>query len=117
MAQLLQLNDTTIKIPNNFQIEKYNITKAERTADGTMHMDLIAKKRKFLFNYTVLSGSEYDKIIDIIDSTDMFFTIDYVENDVAKSATVYTGAIHSTQFRTDSGAWYWKDVAFDLIER
>lgn len=116
MAQLLTLNGTTIKKPNNFGIEKYNLTKAGRTADGTMHLELIAKKRKFTLSYEVLRGTELEVILGIIDGTSVFFTLTYVENNVTKTATVYSGAIKSTQFRTD-GPWYWKDVTFDLIEQ
>jgi len=117
MAQLLTLGGSTIKKPNDFQIEKYYLSKAGRTADGLMHLDKIASKRKFLFKYDVIKGSLMDEILDIIYGDDVFFTLTYIENDVTKSATVYVGAIKSTQFRTDSGAWYYKDFNFDLIEQ
>ena len=117
MAQILQLDGTIIKKPTSFNIEKYNITKAERTSDGTMHMDFIAKKRKFLFKYDSLKGNDLETILDIIDGTNMFFDLEYIENDVNKSATVYVGDIKSEQFRTDTGAWYWTNVSFDLIEQ
>ena len=48
MAQLITLGGTTIKKPNDFQLEEYNITKAGRTADATMQLDFIADKIKFL---------------------------------------------------------------------
>ena len=117
MAQTVKLSGVTIKTPSDFSFEYYNITKAERTADGTMHMDLIAKKRKYLFNYTVLSASELETITDIINGTNMFFTLTYYDNNVLQTATVYTGAIHKTAFRSDTGAWYFRDVSFDLIEQ
>ena len=116
-AQLITLGGVTIKKPNSFDLEEYNITKAGRTADATMQMDYIAAKIKYLIKYDVLSGAEYDKIRAIIRTSTMFFTIAYKDNDVVKSATVYVGAIKRTQFRTDAGAWYWKNVEFDLIEQ
>ena len=118
MSQNIKLNGITIKQPNvdDFSIEKYNLTKAGRTSNGDMQMDLIAKKRKFTFKYEVLSGTELNTILNILDGNNVFITLSYVENNVSKSATVYAGAIKATQFRTD-GVWYWKDVAFDLIER
>ena len=117
MAQLLTISGITIKKPNDFQIEKYFLSSAGRTADGLMHIEKIASKRKFLFKYEVIKGSLMDEILDIIYGDDVFFTLTYIENDVAKSASVYVGAIKSTQFRTDSGAYYYKNFEFDLIEQ
>ena len=116
MAQVLKLGGVTIKQPTSFDIEEYNLTKAGRTTDGLMHLDFIAKKYKFLFSYDVLAGNDLTTIRNIISGANMFFLIEYKENNVNKSATVYVGAIHKRQFRTD-GVWYWKDVAFDLIEQ
>jgi len=117
MAQLITLSGTTVKTPTEFIIEEYNLSKSGRTADGKMHMDYIAAKNKFLLRYAVLSQSEYDTLRAIIRTSTMFFPITYKDNDVIYSKTVYVGAIHRTQFRTDTGAWYWKDVKFDLIEQ
>ena len=50
MSQKLKINCTTIKTPNKFDYEAYNLTKSGRVASGEMTMDLIAKKRKFLLN-------------------------------------------------------------------
>ena len=113
---IVKINGTTIKTPHSLDIEKYKLTKASRVASGKMHMDLIAKKRKFNFEYEVLKGSELDKIVDILDSSAIFFTLEYQENGVTKTATVYAGAIHASKFRTNSG-WYWKKVRFSLIEQ
>ena len=117
MAQELKINGTTIKTPNKFDYEAYNLTKSGRVASGEMTMDLVAKKRKFLLNYTVISGKNLAVILGLIDTSSMFFTLTYKDNDVSKSAVCYVGAIKKTQFRTDSGAWYYKDCQFDLIEK
>jgi hypothetical protein len=112
----IKLGGKSIKQPFPFTIERYNITKAGRVASGLMTLDLVAKKRKFLFRYSSISGSDMNTILSVIDTNDMFFTISYEENGVAKSATVYAGHIPSELVRSGS-EWYWKDVNFDLIER
>jgi hypothetical protein len=111
-----KLAGTQIKNPTNFSIEQYNLTKSGRTANGTMTMDIIAKKLKFLFEYSVLSGPDLKVIYDIVFGDEPFFTFEWEENGEAKSCMVYAGAIHYNEFRTD-GIWYWKDVKFDLIEQ
>ena len=111
-----KINGTEIKSPTEFHIERYNLTKAGRVANGTMVMDLIAKKSKFLFRYAVISGPEMQKILNLIDTSVMFFVLTYEENGVEKHATCYAGHIPTQRFRTD-GVWYWKNMNFDLIER
>lgn len=116
MADVLKLNTTTIKKPKSFRISKYNLTKSGRVASGKMVMDLIAKKRKFELSYDVISGTDWNTILNIIDSQTMFFTLTYTENNAEKTATVYVGEISADKFRTD-GVWYWKNVTFNLIEQ
>jgi hypothetical protein len=116
MASLLKLGGTTIRKPKTFEIERYNITKSGRLASGKMVMDLIAKKRKFQFAYDVIDSINYDKILAVIDSDNMFFGIEYEENNVIKTAMVYVGSIKSKKFR-EGNIWYWKDFNFNLIEQ
>ncbi len=116
MSTVFKLNGTTIKRPNHFRIERYNLTKAGRVASGLMIMDLIAKKRKFIFRYTTISSTDLNIILNVIDGDAMFFDVSYVENGVTKNASCYSGHIPTNLFRTGN-VWYWTDVNFDLIER
>lgn len=113
---MYKLNNTKIKTPPDFEIEHYNITKADRNAEGDMIMELVAKKRKFILSYPVLSAKELGEILGEIDTANVFFTFEYPDNGQVKTATVYTGPIRRRRFRTDQG-WYWRDVTFNLIER
>ena len=113
----LYIDNVRIKTPHEFRISRFNLTKAGRVASGQMVMDLIAKKRKFEFTYNILSGKEFEDILALIDANKMFFVLTYTENDIIKTATVYTGSITQDKFRSDTGAWYWKNVSFDLIEQ
>lgn len=116
MSLLLKLGGVPIKKPMEFTIERYNVTDSGRVASGLMTMDLVAKKRKFLFGYPAIDGDDMDAILDIIDTTSMFFPIQYSENGVTKNATVYAGHIPSKLYRSD-GLWTWTDFNFDLIEQ
>jgi hypothetical protein len=114
----LKLNGVVIKRPSDFKISRYDITKANRLADGLMSMELVAKKRKFFCTWQGITAKDLNVILDILwESTDMFFELSYVENNVAKLATVYKGEIPTTLYRSDDGDWVWKDVTIDLIER
>jgi len=116
MAQLLKVNNTTIRNPQDFTIEKYDITKAGRVANGAMTLELVAKKRKFLLRWEVISGTDLAAIHAQIDTNVMFFTFSYRENGATYTAVCYSGAKHAKQFRPE-GVWYWTDVSFDFIEQ
>lgn len=113
------VNGIAIKNPSKFKIERYNITNMERLADATMVGDLIAKKRKFYFTYDAISGDELDNILEAIwDSTTLFFPLEYLENGVSKTATVYVGSIPTELHRAGRTTnWVWKNVTFNLIEK
>lgn len=113
---MFTINGKKIKRPFPFDIERYNITEAVRVASGDMQMDLIAKKRKFLLAYEVLSGAEYDYLRSLIDTDEVFFTFGYLDNGRQESAVVYAGPIRAKLHRTSMG-WYWRDVTVNFIER
>ena len=113
-----KLNGTTIKRPDDFNIERYKVTKATRLADASMAMEFIAHKRKFYFTWNAITATELNKILAIIwDTAAVFFTLSYVESNVTKTATVYAGSIPTRFHRSDDGDWVWKDVTINFIER
>lgn len=117
-----KIDDTTIKSPTSFETEKYIVTEAGRIADGSMIMDYVTKKRKFLFGYAVISKTDKGIIegllFDSIGADKIFFTLSYEEDGTTKTATVYPGALKGKKHREGltGGEWYWKDYGFDLIE-
>lgn len=118
MKTNFKLNGTVIKRPHSFEIERYRITKADRLANGTMAMEHIARKRKFIMVWEAISAQELNKILDIIwETNNVFFTLEYVESNVIKTATVYAGAIPTHLHRSDPSDWIWKDVGINFIER
>lgn len=113
-----KIDNTVIKSPTSFGVEKYRLTKSGRLACGDMTMEYLdhSKKRKFQFGYSVLSGIWVTTIESLIYDGPVFFTLEFPENGVQKTAMVYSGAIKKDRFRCD-GVWYWKDVSFALIEQ
>lgn len=113
------VNGVAIKNPSAFKIERYNITNMERLADAKMVGDLIAKKRKFYFTYEAITGYDLNVILEAIWETDsLFFTLNYLDNGVAKTATVYVGSIPTDLHKAGRTTnWVWKNVTFNLIEQ
>ena len=113
----ITVNGVAIKIPSGCSIEKYNITKSGRVANGSMVMDLIAQKAKLNLSYDVIGGPDLVAMQNIIYSTSMFFTVNYNDYDgELQTKTMYCGDIKYDRFRTD-GIWYWKNFKVDLIEQ
>jgi hypothetical protein len=112
----MKINNIKIKEPHSLGIERYNLTKSGRVASGKMVMDLVAKKWKLTLNYAVLEGTDLDTILSLIDSDEMFFEVEWEDNNEVMKAIMYVGAIKKQVFRKGN-RWYWKDVSFDLIEQ
>lgn len=112
----MKINGTIIKNPKAFKVERYKLTKSGRIASGLMTMDVIAKKRKFILTYEVISGADLKVIMDILDTTTSFYTFEYTEFDTTYTATVYPGALNYDRFRTNSGI-YFKNFELNLIEK
>lgn len=112
------VNGIQIKNPSTFKIERYNVTTMERLSNAEMTGDLVAKKLKFYFTYEVISAEDFDKILDAIWEGDkLFFTLEYEDRGVPKTATVYVGSIPSDLHYMSNKNTVWKNVSFNLIER
>ena len=113
------VNGRVIKNPSTFKIERYNVTNMERLANAQMVGDLIAKKLKFYFTYDAIGAVELDNILEAIWETNMlFFPLQYIENGVTKTATVYVGSIPAELHKAGRGNnWVWRNVTFNLIEQ
>lgn len=81
-----------------------------------MRMDLIAKKRKLMLEYEIISASDMNTILRLIDTNQMFFNVEYEVPEGKGSMICYVGEIPSDYFRRRSG-WYWRNVSFSLIEQ
>lgn len=117
MQSSYKIDGVSIKRPSDFKIERYNVTNLQRLANADMCGDLIAKKRKFYFTYDSITSDDLNTILNAIwETNSIFFTLTYVENNVTKTARVYSGSIPSELYRT-GGKWVWKNVTFNLIEK
>lgn len=94
------------------------MTNLGRLASAKMVGSLIAQKRKFFFTYHAITHRDLQGILDLIWNTnELFHTLDYYENNVAKQARVYVGEIPANLHNADTYNWVWTDVAFNLIEQ
>lgn len=119
MGMDVKINGTLLPTPSDCDVQKFRITKAARSADGSMGMDNIAKKCKLPISYNVISGSALAQIEDIVYGDALFFTVEFFDrNGQLQTKTMYCSDISYKRFRTGTiGGWYWKDLKFELIEQ
>lgn len=122
MSRIITIDGVKIKNPNNpsgFRHSYFQLSKAGRTADGTMTKDVIANKQKWFFVYDVISHNDLMTILNLLFFTDeSFFTLTVTEGGSTTTHTVYVGDLDQTAHRGGSiGGWYYKNFTFNLIER
>ena len=111
------IDSTYIKRPSKFSIDRYFLTNLERTTAGLMQGDYIAKKQKFSFTYDFITAADLNNILSLLwETTELFHSLIYIENNVQKTATVYVGNIPSDLYMPGAN-WVWKNVTFSLIEQ
>lgn len=114
---IFKIDGKAIKPPKLGE-ERYNITKSNRLADGTMSMEIIAKKTKLILSYNSISSKEFDRIMQLIDTYNPFFDVTVDTDGKIKTYRMYVGAIKRDAVRTLSGEeWCWTNVSFNFIER
>lgn len=116
----IKVNGVTIKHPTELRISTYNLTTPGRLSGGEMVLDFIAKKKKLFFKYAAITGRELKVILDEIDTTDMFFTVEYYDTyGTLQTKTMYVGEIPVTlHMRPSLGDDHvWKNVDFNFIEQ
>lgn len=113
-----KINGIPIKRPSTFKMSRYNITTLTRLASGEMVGDLVAKKVKLFFTYEAITSTDLNTILDIIWNTNsLFYTVTYVENNIARSIKAYVGEIPQELHHTGDSEWVWQNVTFDLIQK
>lgn len=112
----LVVDGVSFKEPTSIQFESYNLTKAGRTTDGKMHLDLVAKKRKLLVYYKVVDSFDKKRIEDVLNGTNMFMQVQYNEDNIRKTALCYVGELKSKP-AIKGALWKYPDYEFHLIEQ
>lgn len=115
--EILKVNGVTFRNPTVLGFEYYNLSKSGRLASGKATMDIIAQKHKFTCVYETISGTDFQRMLDLVFSKEApFYTLDVYKDNKWAAYTVYTGDISKTLVRAGS-EWYYKDVSINFIEQ
>ena len=88
----------------------------ERSLDGTMNVDVIARKIKLTVGWDVLGSSEMQTVC-ALESAERILTVQYIDANTSalKEIKAYVDGIEYTPFFEDD-IIRWKDVSLSLVE-
>lgn len=106
-----------IKTPQ-LKVGTFLITKSERTADGTMTMDIIAEKRRLDLTWPIIRDTDLQQILSLLKSK-TFHQVTYPDPEYGedRTITVYRGDVTTETGHKVEGTRYWRDVSIALIEQ
>jgi len=114
---MLQINSVTISTPSEFTVGVYDITKAERNANGKMIIEKITTKRKLELTYSYLSNANLSTLLSAI-AASITFTVTYPDpvTGAARTGTFYCGDRSVGMIDYQSSTPRWQKVKFNFIE-
>lgn len=115
---VLQVNGVVFTGLTAYKVDVEPLGNWERNANGILVGDLIAYKAKLNLSFGVLQGQHYQMLLGAMHP--FFVSVKYWDPRAAGYATgeFYASARSGTLALVDTdGTRWWKDVAFNLIER
>lgn len=105
------------KSPSDFSVNIQDIVNAERDAEGTMHIDLIATKYKIECKWAYLTQDEMSNLLGALESK-ITFSVSFLDPATggSKSITCYKGDRKIPIMIVKDGVASYKDFSLSLIE-
>lgn len=113
----IKFNGVDIAAPDSYSvaIQDINGGESQRSASGLMIKDIVAVKRKIELNWTAISDSDTQKILQL--ASNNFFNVTYTDpQEGVVTKTFYSGDRTTTGITFKEGKIYW-GLKFNIIER
>lgn len=113
---LITISGVVMPTPSEFSVSVYDISKAERNANGNMIIERITTKKKLSISYTFLTAEQAQTVLNAIAPTTYDVTyVDPIDNST-KTARFYCGDRNIGMIDYLDNVPRYKDLGFDLIE-
>lgn len=114
---LIKINGISLPTPTDFQVGVFDISRAERNANGTMIIERVNVKRKLFLTYSYVTESDASLILKYVAPT--FYNVTYLDpqDRAMKSGSFYCGDRNIGMIDYIDGNPRYKDLSFNLIER
>ena len=110
------VDEYTPPAPVDVALNYYDLTKSERTADGTMQMEYIATKRRLDVSWKYMKDSDFQNMLSFLSLHKPFFYVAYNVSGVEESYLCYCGAINTKLGYILNGQRYWEEITIAFIE-
>lgn len=114
---MLKVAGTLLPNPAKLEVGEFDISRAERTADGTMAMEIIATKRRIDVEWHMIPDSQLNTILNAVKANRPFFSVEYPFAGGTTTMTCYLGDRQLGLWHTRNGVRYWESVKMAFVER
>lgn len=113
---LLIIGGSTMPTPSEFSVQISDLSRAERTANGTLSIDRVATKRKLEIGYRYMSRTDLGALLAVVDPET--FEVEYMDpkTNAMRTSTFYCGDRSVGMMDFVGGVPRYKDVRFSLVE-
>lgn len=115
----LKISGTVVNpAPQTMQVAIQDIdAKATRDAQGLLHRDRVATKRKINLTFGALTVPECSSILRLVETE--FFSVEYLDPNTGgmKTGRFYVGDRTAPIYTFVDSLPVWKNLSFDLIEQ
>ena len=115
---ILQINGTYIPDPASLQwgLQSVSDSNAGRTTDGTMHVNLITRKRKLELSWTGVDFATASEILQAVNPET--FNVTYLDalTNTRLTKEFYVGDRSAPVYSYTDGFQWYSNVSFNLIE-
>ena len=116
---MLKINGADMPAPTEMTctISDIDSSKSGRSADGMMHRDRIAVKRKLQLKWNFLSAADMSKLLNAVKSD--FFACTYPDPEAGTNKTLqfYVGDRSTPVYTVKNGIVGWSGLEMSFIER
>lgn len=114
---IISVNGVELPAPSEYDVGIMDLSKAERNARGTMIIERIATKRKIEIGWSYLKGSDYSKILNLVNP--VWFTVRFFDpkDNGMRSGTFYVGDRQAPMIKFKNGKAEWENIKMSFIEK
>jgi hypothetical protein len=114
---LISISGVALPTPTEVSFGVYDISKAERNANGTMLIERITTKKKISCTYSFVTREQLSTILKLVEP--VFWNVTYIDpvTNTTVTGSFYCGDRNLGMVDFIDGVPRYKDLSFELIER
>ena len=114
---LISINGVALPTPSEFAVGVFDISKAERNANGNLIIERVTTKQKLTISYAFLSGTNLSTVLNAL--SPVYYNVTYRNplTNLSRTSSFYCGDRNVGMIDFINGIPRYKDLSFSLIER